>query len=66
MPGICLAPLGPLSPILMKPIPNVADVATLAFTWNKPLATRLLPAPGKTVGEMTELAVLLQMRSFSR
>ena len=28
----------------------VGDVATLAFKWNKPLATRLLPAPGKKVG----------------
>src|ERR1051325_7773696 len=25
----------------------VGDVATLAFKWNKPLAARLLPAPGK-------------------
>ena len=32
----------------------VGDVATLAFKWNKPLAARLLPAPGKKVGEMTE------------
>jgi uncharacterized protein (UPF0210 family) len=32
----------------------VGDVATLAYKWNKPLATRLLPAPGKKVGEMTE------------
>jgi hypothetical protein len=31
----------------------VGDVATLAFKWNKPLAVRLLPAPGKKVGEMT-------------
>lgn len=30
------------------------DVATLAFKWNKPLAMRLLPAPGKMAGEMTE------------
>jgi uncharacterized protein (UPF0210 family) len=34
----------------------VGDVATLAFKWNKPLATRLLPAPGKKVGEMTEFS----------
>jgi uncharacterized protein len=34
----------------------VGDVATLAFKWNKPLATRLLPAPGKRVGEMTEFS----------
>ncbi len=32
----------------------VGDVATLAFKWNKPLAARLLPAPGKQAGEMTE------------
>ncbi len=32
----------------------VGDVATLAFKWNKPLAVRLLPAPGKKVGDMTE------------
>jgi uncharacterized protein len=32
----------------------VGDVATLAVKWNKPLAVRLLPAPGKKVGEMTE------------
>jgi len=34
----------------------VGDVATLAFKWNKPLAARLLPAPGKRVGEMTEFS----------
>jgi uncharacterized protein (UPF0210 family) len=32
----------------------VGDVSTLAFKWNKPLAVRLLPAPGRKVGEMTE------------
>jgi uncharacterized protein (UPF0210 family) len=32
----------------------VGDVATLAFQWKKPLAARLLPAPGKKVGDMTE------------
>lgn len=32
----------------------IGDVATLAFKWNKPLAVRLLPAPGKKIGEMTE------------
>jgi uncharacterized protein len=32
----------------------VSDIATLAFKWNKPLAARLLPAPGKKAGEMTE------------
>ena len=34
----------------------VGDVATLAFKWNKPLAARLLPAPGKSPGEMTEFS----------
>ena len=34
----------------------VGDVATLAFRWNKPLAVRLLPAPGKKAGEMTEFS----------
>ena len=34
----------------------VGDVATLAFKWNKPLAARLLPAPGKKVGQMTEFS----------
>ncbi|HZT76863.1 MAG TPA: DUF711 family protein [Vicinamibacterales bacterium] len=34
----------------------VGDMATLAFKWNKPLAARLLPAPGKKVGEMTEFS----------
>ncbi len=32
----------------------IGDVATLAFKWNKPLAARVLPAPGKKAGEMTE------------
>jgi len=32
----------------------IGDVATLAYKWNKPLAVRLLPSPGKKVGEMTE------------
>jgi uncharacterized protein len=34
----------------------VGDVATLAVKWNKPLAARLLPAPGKKAGEMTEFS----------
>jgi len=34
----------------------VGDVATLAFKWNKPLAVRMLPAPGKKAGEMTEFS----------
>jgi uncharacterized protein len=34
----------------------IGDVATLAFKWNKPLAARLLPAPGKKAGEMTEFS----------
>jgi uncharacterized protein (UPF0210 family) len=34
----------------------IGDVATLAFKWNKPLAVRLLPAPRKKVGQMTEFS----------
>jgi uncharacterized protein (UPF0210 family) len=34
----------------------IGDVATLAFKWNKPLAARLLPAPGKKAGEVTEFS----------
>jgi uncharacterized protein (UPF0210 family) len=32
----------------------LGDVASLAFKWRKPLAARLLPAPGKKAGDMTE------------
>jgi uncharacterized protein len=32
----------------------IGDVATLAFRWNKPLAARLLPSPGRKTGEITE------------
>src|SRR5262245_11610865 len=31
----------------------LGDVATLAHRWNKPLAARLLPAPGKRAGDQT-------------
>jgi uncharacterized protein (UPF0210 family) len=31
----------------------LGDVAWLAYKWNKPLAARLLPAPGKRPGEET-------------
>ena len=34
----------------------IGDVATLAVTWNKPLAVRLLPSPGRQAGEMTEFS----------
>jgi len=34
----------------------VGDVATLAVKWNKPLAARLLPAPGKKGGDTTEFS----------
>ncbi len=34
----------------------VGDVATLAFKWNKPLAARLLPSPGKKAGDLTEFS----------
>jgi len=32
----------------------LADVATLAFKWHKPLSARLLPVKGKGPGDMTE------------
>jgi len=32
----------------------LGDVATLAFKWQKPLAARLLPVPGKKAGDRTE------------
>jgi uncharacterized protein (UPF0210 family) len=32
----------------------LGDVAWLAYRWNKPLAARLLPSPGKRVGDQTE------------
>lgn len=32
----------------------LGDVATLAYKWNKPLAARLLPSPGKKPGDRTE------------
>ena len=32
----------------------LGDVATLAYKWQKPLAARLLPAPGKKAGDRTE------------
>jgi uncharacterized protein (UPF0210 family) len=32
----------------------LGDVAWLAYKWNKPLAARLLPAPGKKAGQPTE------------
>ena len=34
----------------------LGDVATLAYKWNKPLAGRLLPAPGKRAGDKTEFS----------
>jgi hypothetical protein len=34
----------------------IGDVATLAYRWNKPLAARLLPAPGKRAGDQTEFS----------
>jgi len=32
----------------------LGDVATLAYKWQKPLAARLLPAPGRRAGERTQ------------
>lgn len=34
----------------------ISDVAWLAWKWNKPLAARLLPAPGKKAGDRTEFS----------
>ena len=34
----------------------LGDVAWLAYRWNKPLAARLLPAPGKHPGDETAFA----------
>jgi uncharacterized protein (UPF0210 family) len=34
----------------------LSDVAWLAWKWNKPLGARLLPAPGKGLGEKTEFS----------
>jgi uncharacterized protein (UPF0210 family) len=31
----------------------LGDVASLAYKWKKPLAARLLPAPGKKAGDRT-------------
>jgi uncharacterized protein len=34
----------------------IADVASLAVKWKKPLSARLLPAPGKRAGQKTEFS----------
>ena len=34
----------------------MGDVASLAYKWRKPLAARLLPAPGKGPGDRTEFS----------
>jgi hypothetical protein len=34
----------------------LSDVAWLAYRWNKPLAARLLPAPGKKTGDLTDFS----------
>ncbi len=34
----------------------LSDVAWLAYRWNKPLAARLLPAPGKKAGDQTDFS----------
>jgi uncharacterized protein (UPF0210 family) len=34
----------------------LSDVASLAYKWQKPLAARLLPVPGKKAGERTEFS----------
>ena len=34
----------------------LGDVASLAFKWHKPLAARLIPAPGKKAGDKTDFS----------
>ena len=34
----------------------LGDVAWLAYRWNKPLGARLLPAPGKRIGDQTDFS----------
>jgi hypothetical protein len=34
----------------------ISDMASLAVKWKKPLSARLLPAPGRRVGEMTDFS----------
>ena len=34
----------------------ISDMASLAVKWKKPLSARLLPAPGRKVGEMTDFS----------
>jgi len=56
------APL--LGPVDAVPLPGdislhdleniIADMASLAVKWHKPLSARLLPVTGKKAGEMTE------------
>jgi len=41
----------------------LGDVAWLAHRWNKPLAARLLPAPGKRVGDQTEFSGSLLVKT---
>lgn len=36
----------------------IGDVSWLAYRWDKPLAARLMPAPGKAAGEMTAFTAL--------
>jgi uncharacterized protein len=33
-----------------------ADMASLAVKWHKPLSARLLPAPGKKAGDLTDFS----------
>jgi uncharacterized protein (UPF0210 family) len=42
----------------------LGDVAWLAYRWNKPLAARLLPAPGRTAWDETAFsgAMLVKTR----
>ena len=41
----------------------LSDVAWLAYRWNKPLAARLLPAPGKKAGDLTDFSGSLLVKT---
>jgi uncharacterized protein (UPF0210 family) len=53
--GLDAIPLpGDVSPSQLERI--IGDVASLAVKWHKPLSARLIPAPGKKVGEHTDFS----------
>ena len=53
--GLDAVPLpGDIAPAELERI--IADMASLAVKWHKPLSARLLPVAGKKTGEMTEFS----------